>query len=85
MPPHAAAFLAAKPTSAAPRVLITLINQVDVLLRNLELGDTGIVVFLLLGLVEGVAHNRDEHIEEDNEDESGRAEEENVDKDLLIF
>ena len=66
--PHAAAFLASMPTSATPRIFITLINQVDVLLRNLELSDTGIVVFLLLGLGEGVPHNRDEHIEEDNED-----------------
>ena len=83
--PYAAAFQASMLTSAAPCIFITRINQVDVLLRNFDLSDTGIVVFLLLGLVEGVSHNRDEHIEEDNEDESGRAKEEKVDEDLLLF
>ena len=83
--PPAAAFLAAKPTSAAPSVFITLINQVDVIHHERELGNTGIVELIFLSLGVGVAHNRDEHIEEDNKNESGRAEEENVDKDLLLF
>ena len=53
-------------------------DQMDVILHDLKLRDAGVVLFVLGGLCVCVAHNRNEHIQENNLDEEGRAEEEDV-------
>ena len=53
-------------------------DQMDVILHDLKLRDAGVVLLVLGGLCVCVAHNCNEHIQENNLDEEGRAEEEEV-------
>ena len=63
------------------RVPNVMDDQVNVVLHDLKLRDPGVVVGLLGGLSESVAHNRDEHVEEDYLDQERGAKEENVAED----
>ena len=59
-------------------VLLILVDQLDVIAHDLQLGDAGIVLCLLSGLRERVAHDGDQHVQEHDHDQEACQQEQDV-------
>ena len=66
-------------------ILLILIDQLDIITHNLQLGNAGIIFFLLSSLRKSVTHDSDKHIQEHNHNQEGREQEQDVAHRALVM
>ena len=66
-------------------VNVVRVDQVDVVTHDLELGHPGIVISLFSGMIERIAHDSNEHVQEHDLDQERACEEEQVDQESIAF